>query len=52
MRLSLLLSLVRTFSTDCYIVRPDRYIAARRFDSDLAELPILLRHAIGADEGN
>jgi 3-(3-hydroxy-phenyl)propionate hydroxylase len=35
-----------------YIVRPDRHIAARRFESDLAELPALLHHAIGADEGN
>jgi 3-(3-hydroxy-phenyl)propionate hydroxylase len=35
-----------------YIVRPDRHIAARRFDSNLAELPALLRHAIRADEGN
>jgi len=34
-----------------YIVRPDRHIAARRFDSDLAELPLLLRQAIGAGEG-
>jgi len=31
-----------------YLVRPDRHIAARRFDSDLSELPMLLRHAIGA----
>ncbi len=31
-----------------YLVRPDRYIAARRFDCDLSELPALLRHAIGA----
>ena len=35
-----------------YLIRPDRHIAARRFDSDLAELPALLRHAIGADGGN
>lgn len=30
-----------------YLMRPDRHIAARRFDSDLSDLPILLRGAIG-----
>ena len=35
-----------------YIVRPDRHIATRRFTSDLTELPVLLRCAIGAAEGN
>jgi 3-(3-hydroxy-phenyl)propionate hydroxylase len=30
-----------------YVVRPDRHIAARRFESDLSELPMLLRYAIG-----
>ncbi|MBA2288106.1 MAG: FAD-dependent monooxygenase [Ktedonobacteraceae bacterium] len=30
-----------------YLVRPDRYIAARRFDSDLGELPALLNAAVG-----
>ncbi len=30
-----------------YLMRPDRHIAARRFDSDLSELPALLRGAIG-----
>lgn len=32
-----------------YLIRPDRHIAARRFDSDLYELPALIRHAIGKD---
>lgn len=32
-----------------YLIRPDRHIAARRFDSDLNELPALLRHAVGGD---
>ena len=30
-----------------YLMRPDRHIAARRFDSDLSELPALLRRAVG-----
>ena len=34
-------------SNTLYVVRPDRHIAARRFKSDLSELPILLRRAIG-----
>lgn len=38
----------RTF----YVVRPDRHIAARRFMSDLSELPLLLRRAIGEALGN
>lgn len=32
-----------------YLIRPDRHIAARRFDSNLSELPMLLRHAIGTE---
>src|SRR5712692_8559435 len=32
-----------------YLVRPDRHIAARRFDSNLSELPTLLHHAIGTE---
>lgn len=32
-----------------YLIRPDRHIAARRFDSDLYELPALIRHAMGKD---
>ncbi len=32
-----------------YLVRPDRVIAARRFDSDFNDIPALLRHAIGED---
>lgn len=30
-----------------YLMRPDRHIAARRFDSDLSDLPMLLHRAIG-----
>ncbi len=30
-----------------YLTRPDRHIAARRFDSDLSDLPMLLHMAIG-----
>ncbi len=30
-----------------YLVRPDRHIAARCFDSDLSQLPMYLRHAMG-----
>lgn len=33
-----------------YLVRPDRIIAARRFDSDFNDIPALLRHAIGEDD--
>lgn len=33
-----------------YLVRPDRHIAARRFESDASELPVLLKRAIGGDE--
>ncbi|HEU5230819.1 MAG TPA: FAD-dependent monooxygenase [Ktedonobacteraceae bacterium] len=29
-----------------YLVRPDRHIATRRFQSDATELPLLLRHAL------
>lgn len=32
-----------------YLVRPDRVIAARRFDSDFNDIPALLRHAVGED---
>ncbi len=32
-----------------YLVRPDRHIAARRFESDLGELPMLLRYAVGEE---
>lgn len=32
-----------------YLVRPDGYIAARRFDSDFNDIPALLRHAMGED---
>ena len=40
---------VRTMLTQrtLYLVRPDRHIAARRFESDLGELPMLLRYAVG-----
>jgi 3-(3-hydroxy-phenyl)propionate hydroxylase len=34
-------------SRTLYLVRPDKHIAARRFASDLSELPTLLEHAIG-----
>lgn len=34
-------------SRTLYLIRPDRHIAARRFDSDLGELPLLLRRATG-----
>jgi 3-(3-hydroxy-phenyl)propionate hydroxylase len=33
-----------------YLVRPDRIIAARRFDSDFNDIPALLRHAVGEDD--
>ncbi len=32
-----------------YLIRPDGYIAARRFDSDLNDIAALLRHAVGED---
>jgi 3-(3-hydroxy-phenyl)propionate hydroxylase len=32
-----------------YLIRPDSYIAARRFDSDLNDIAALLRHAVGED---
>lgn len=32
-----------------YLIRPDRVIAARRFDSDFNDIPALLRHAVGED---
>jgi 3-(3-hydroxy-phenyl)propionate hydroxylase len=32
-----------------YLIRPDRHIAARRFNSDLSELPALLRRAGGLE---
>ena len=32
-----------------YLIRPDHYIAARRFDSDLNDIAALLRHAVGED---
>lgn len=33
-----------------YLLRPDRIIAARRFDSDFNDIPALLRHAVGEDD--
>lgn len=30
-----------------YLMRPDRHIAARRFESNLSDLPLLLRRAVG-----
>jgi 3-(3-hydroxy-phenyl)propionate hydroxylase len=30
-----------------YLVRPDRHIAVRRFESDLSELPMLMRKVVG-----
>ena len=33
-----------------YLLRPDRVIAARRFDSDFNDIPALLRHAVGEDD--
>jgi 3-(3-hydroxy-phenyl)propionate hydroxylase len=33
-----------------YLVRPDRIIAARRFDSDFNDIPALLRHSVGEDD--
>ena len=32
-----------------YLVRPDGYIAARRFDSDFHDISALVRHAVGED---
>jgi 3-(3-hydroxy-phenyl)propionate hydroxylase len=32
-----------------YIIRPDGYIAARRFDSDFQDISALVRHAVGED---
>ena len=32
-----------------YLVRPDRHIAARRFESDSGELLMLLRYAVGVE---
>ena len=32
-----------------YLIRPDRVIAARRFDSDFNDIPALLRHSVGED---
>jgi 3-(3-hydroxy-phenyl)propionate hydroxylase len=32
-----------------YLIRPDGYIAARRFDSDFHDIPALVRHAVGED---
>ena len=32
-----------------YLVRPDHHIAARRFESDLGELPMLLRYVVGEE---
>ena len=37
-------------SRSLYLVRPDRIIAARRFDSDFNDIPALLRHAVGEDD--
>lgn len=36
-------------SRTLYVIRPDRVIAARRFDSDFKDIPALLRHAVGED---
>jgi|GEM_PF-3970289 len=32
-----------------YFIRPDGYIAARRFDSDFNDITALVRHAVGED---
>jgi len=32
-----------------YLIRPDGYIAARRFDSDFQDIAALVRHAVGED---
>jgi 2-polyprenyl-6-methoxyphenol hydroxylase-like FAD-dependent oxidoreductase len=32
-----------------YVIRPDGYIAARRFDSDFQDISTLVRHAVGED---
>ncbi|HEY6284891.1 MAG TPA: FAD-dependent monooxygenase [Ktedonobacteraceae bacterium] len=32
-----------------YLIRPDGYIAARRFDSDFNDISALVRHAVGED---
>ncbi len=32
-----------------YVLRPDGYIAARRFDSDFQDISALVRHAVGED---
>jgi 3-(3-hydroxy-phenyl)propionate hydroxylase len=32
-----------------YVIRPDGYIAARRFDSDFRDILALVRHAVGED---
>jgi 3-(3-hydroxy-phenyl)propionate hydroxylase len=32
-----------------YLLRPDGYIAARRFDSDFHDISALMRHAVGED---
>lgn len=32
-----------------YLIRPDGYIAARRFDSDYQDITALVRHAVGED---
>jgi len=40
-------SAYNTGSRTLYLVRPDRHIAARRFESDLSKLPMLLRRAVG-----
>ena len=32
-----------------YLIRPDGYIAARRFDSDFHDISALVRHAVGED---
>jgi 3-(3-hydroxy-phenyl)propionate hydroxylase len=35
-----------------YLIRPDGYIAARRFDSDFHDISALVRHAVGEDVVN
>ena len=32
-----------------YLIRPDGYISARRFDSDFNDISALVRHAVGED---
>ena len=43
-------SIYNTGPRSLYLLRPDRIIAARRFDSDFNDIPALLRHAVGEDD--